>query len=130
MAHRLPTTIEAGDLKHRIQIVQPSGTQDSMGGISQDPSLWTVVRTCWASIEAWTGDSTMAAGEFVASTSHWIVIRHPRSMTPTTQMLVWWNKRTFQITAVLNPTEQTKILVLVVTEINDSSQEIATPVVT
>lgn len=129
MAHRLPRQIEAGDLRHRVQIVQPNGSQDAMGGVSQDPAQWSVVRTCWGSIEAWTGDQTLAAGQFTASTSHWIVIRHPRTAAPITAgMYVWWNTRTFLIEAVLNPNETTKLLVLVVTEINDSRQLKPTPV--
>ena len=129
MAHRLPTTITPGDLRHRIQIVVPSGSQDSMGGISQNPSQWTVGWTCWASIEAWTGSQSLAADEYISESSHWIIIRHPRTaFTPTARMYVWWNGRTFQITAVLNPTEQNKLLVLVCAEINDSQQQVATPV--
>lgn len=130
MARRLPQKIAAGDLRHRIQIVQPSGTVDSTGGVSQDPTLWTVVRTCWASIEAWNGDTSLATESFVSHTSHWVTIRHPRSVAITSGMKVWWNQRTFQVDAVLNPTEQTKLLVLVVTEINDSTQQAPTPVAT
>ena len=128
MAHRLPTAITAGELRHRIQIVAPAPSgQDSMGGVSpQDRTEWTVVRTCWASIEAWTGSATLAANQFISSASHWIVIRHPRDFTPTSQNKVWFQdftgkNRTFQIEAVLNPTEQSRMLVLVCTEINDSS---------
>jgi SPP1 family predicted phage head-tail adaptor len=128
MAHRLPTKIESGDLRHRIQIVKPSGSQDAMGGVSPDPSQWSVVRTCWASIEAWTGSQALAAGQFTSVTSHWIVMRHPVTVPITAGMYVWWNTRTFLIEAVLNPTETTKLLVLVVTEINDSAQLTATPV--
>ena len=123
---RLPTTIQAGELRHRIHIVKPTGAQDSMGGISQDPTQWVPVKTCWASIEAWSGDSSLAANSFVSTASHWIVIRNPRSIAITSQMLVWFNRRTFQINAVLNPTEQNKLLVLVCTEINDSTQEVPT----
>jgi SPP1 family predicted phage head-tail adaptor len=98
-----------------------------MGGVSQDPSQWAVVRECWASIEAWTGDSTLATEQFVSTTSHWITIRHPRTVNITARMMVWFSRRTFQVQAVLNPTEQTKLLVLVCTEINSSSQEAPTP---
>lgn len=130
MAHRLPTTITPGDLRHRIQIAVPSGAQDSMGGISQDPTKWTVGWTCWASIEAWTGGQSLGTDQFVSESSHWIIIRNTRAnFVPTAQMYVWWNGRTFQITAVLNPTEQNKLFVLVCAEINNSKQEIATPVV-
>ena len=125
MARRLPTQIKAGDLRHRIQIVQPSGTQDAMGGVSQDRSQWSVVRECWAAIEAWTGDSTLATEQFISTTSHWITIRHPRDIPITSRMQVWFGSRTFQIQAPLNPTEQTKLLVLVCVEINNSSEEAA-----
>lgn len=128
MAHKLPTNISAGDLRHRIQIAVPSGAQDSMGGVSQNPSGWTVGWTCWASIEAWTGSQSLGTDQFVSESSHWIVIRNPRAnFVPTAQMYVWWNTRTFQITAVLNPDETNKLLVLVCAEINDSKQQIPTP---
>jgi SPP1 family predicted phage head-tail adaptor len=120
MSRRLPTTIAAGDLRHQISIVKPSGSQGSMGGISQNPSQWTSVLSTWASIEAWNGDASMAAGQFVSVGSHWIVTRNPRTVTLTSQMLVRFGSRTFQINAVLNPTETTKMLVLVCSEINDS----------
>src|SRR5437764_1287072 len=91
MARRLPTEIEAGTLRHRIQIVAPTGAQDTMGGVSVDKrSQWTTLLTCWASIESWTGSATLAANQFIASASHWIVIRHPRTFVPTAQMKVWW----------------------------------------
>lgn len=123
MARRLPTNIQAGELRHRIKLVQPS-SQDSMGGVSpQDRSQWSVVRDCWAQIETWNGDSQLATGSFVATVSHWITIRHPRTTVPNTRMLVWFGNRTFQITAVLNPTEQNKLLVLSVLEVNDSIQQ-------
>ena len=129
MAHRLPTEINPGELRHRIQIAAPSGTQDSMGGVSPNTTQYTVIRTCWASIEAWTGSSTLAAGQYTSETSHWIVIRHPRDLTqmPYANCYIWWGGRTFIIEAVLNPTEQTKLLVLVCSEINDSKQIAPTP---
>jgi len=128
MARKLPSQIEAGSLRHRVQIVKPTaGQQDSMGGVSPDNrSQWTVILTCWASVEAWTGSATLAANQFISSASHWIVIRHPRTFVPTSQMKVWFRDftgkdHTFQIEAVLNPTEQNKLLVLVCTEIDDSA---------
>jgi head-tail adaptor len=127
---RLPTNIEPGSLRHRIQIAQPSGAQDTMGGVSQNPAGWSVIRTCWASIEAWTGSHDLSAGQFTSKTSHWIVIRDPRDpeQTPNAQMYVWWNGRTFLIEAVLSPDEGHKLLVMVVSEINNSQQLDATPI--
>lgn len=133
MAHRLPTEIEPGELRHRIKIAQPSQTTggvDDIGGISQDPSTWDVIRTCWASIEAWTGDANLQANQQLSTSSHWIVIRNPRVITITSKMVVWFATRTFQINAVLNPTEQNKLLVLVCEEINQSQSEAPTPAAT
>lgn len=132
MAHRLPTEIQPNELRHRIKIVKPNGTQGSMGGVSQTPSQWVVIRQCWASIEAFTGSQSLAAGQFVSVASHWIVIRNPRGASEkiVSKMYVWFNTRTFQIEAVLNPTEQTKLLVLVCTEVNESQEEVPTPVAT
>jgi hypothetical protein len=68
----------------------------------------------------------------VGTASHWIVIRHPRGACETivAKMYVWFKTRTFQVEAVLNPTEQNKLLVLVATEVNDSQQEEPTPAAT
>ena len=124
---RIPTSIAAGELRHRIQIVKASGVQDSMGGVnSQDRSQWTVVRTCWASVEAWTGSAGLNADQYLSTSSHWILLRHPRDFTPTAANKVWFKDftgkdRTFQIDAVLNPNETSRLLVLICTEVNDSS---------
>jgi SPP1 family predicted phage head-tail adaptor len=126
MARRLPQNIEPGELRHRIQIAAPAGTQDASGGVTQDPSLYTVVRTCWAQIETWSGTETMAANTFTEKTSHWITIRHPRTFLPLANMLVWFNGRTFIIQDVLNPTEQNRLLVLVCAEVNQSQSSVPT----
>jgi SPP1 family predicted phage head-tail adaptor len=125
---RLPTSISSGALRHRIQIVAPAPTaQDASGGLSpQDRSQWSVVRECWANVEAWSGEAQLAANQFVSTATHWITIRHPRDFSPTSQNKVWFQdftgrNRTFQIEAVLNPTETSKLLVLVCIEVNDSS---------
>ena len=123
----LSNKLQAGKLRHRVEIVQPSGVQDSFGGVTQDPTLWTSVLTCWASIEAQSGRDQLAANQFAAVTSHKITIRDPRSVAITNAMYVWFKKRTFQIAAVLNPDERNKMLYLMVLEINNSTEQIATP---
>lgn len=128
MARRLPTGIAVGELRHRIQIVQPTPSgQDPMGGVSADDrSQWSVVQTVWASVEAWNGDASTVANQVMSQSSHWITIRHPRVFTPTSRNKVWFRdftgkNRTFQIDATLNPTENNHLLVLVCTEVNDSN---------
>jgi SPP1 family predicted phage head-tail adaptor len=123
----LSNKLQAGKLRHRIEIVQPSGAQDTFGGISQDPALWKSVLTCWASIDAQSGRDQMAASQFMTEASYKITIRNPRDIIITKAMYVWFKKRTFQLSAILNPDERNKMLVLMVIEINNSGQEIPTP---
>ena len=124
----LTKTIRVGALRHSVQIAAPTpGAQDSMGGVSPDDrSQWTVALTTWASIDAWTGDATTTANQVLSTSTHQIVIRHPRSFTPSNRHKIWFKdftgkNRTFQIDAVLNPTETNKLLVLVCTEVNESN---------
>lgn len=63
----------AGRLRHKVDIVQISPTQDSTGG--QNLSANTVFANVWASIEALSGTEKFAAHEFVSQVSHQVVIR-------------------------------------------------------
>jgi head-tail adaptor len=136
----LSARIAAGKLRWRITIVKPTGSQDSLGGVPQDSqSLWEPVLTCWASIESLSGKDVHATDSFVEQTTHRVTIRNPRfSGNPnpsvgdpdqgiTSQMLVWFKSRTFQILAVLNPDETNKKLILMCNEINQSNQLPPTP---
>lgn len=130
MAHRLPTTIQPGEFRHRVTIAGPdpaTGGVDDIGGISTKPSSYVALRTCWASIETWSGSKSLMTNQQLSKVNQWICIRHPRTFMPTAGMLVWFQTRTFQINAVLNPTEQNKILVLEVEEINQSLSEVPSP---
>jgi head-tail adaptor len=103
-----------------------------MGGVSQNPSQWTTVLTCWASIDALSGKDVHATESFVELTTHRFEIRNPRfgagdpDQGITNQMYIWFKSRTFQIVAVLNPQEQNKKLILMCTEVNQSNQQTAT----
>ncbi len=116
----LSTRIDTGKLRHQIDIVAPTNSQDASGGISLNQN--TVVATVWASIEAITGRDQLAIAEFVSTTTHKITIRYMAGITA--RMQVWFRGRQFQIQAVLNPDERTKMLVLLVLEIADSSQQV------
>lgn len=126
---RIPRKLTAGELRHRIQLAAPTGAQDSGGSVPYGPGNFAVVWTCWGSVEAFAGGTSMAAQEFLQGSTHWITMRHPHGLiNVTSQMQVWWSGRTWQINSVVNPTEQNKMLVLVCTEINQSQQQPATPV--
>lgn len=115
--------ILAGKLRHKIDIVKPTNSQDDTGGTSLANN--TIFANCWASINALSGQEGFAASEFVSTSSHMVTIRYRPGVT--TAMQVWFKGRTFQIVAVLNPDEKTKTLILLCSEINDSAQQTPSP---
>src|SRR5258708_24859756 len=119
--------LQAGRLRHRIDIVQVSPVQDSCGGF--DLSADIIFASIWASVEALSGHETLAMASQVSTTTHQVIIRYfenPSTGLPavTAAHQVWFNGRQFQITSVLNPDERNKMLCLQCVEINDSRQQI------
>lgn len=116
--------LQKGRLRHRVQIVQPTLSQDSTGG--WNISANNVILTTWASIEALTVSEKFAAKQFASQVSHRVIIRNPRSAAPqgiTAKMQVWYNGRQFQVEGVLNPDERPDALVLICMELNDSAEQ-------
>jgi SPP1 family predicted phage head-tail adaptor len=113
------TRLQAGKLRHRIDIVAPTNAQDSTGGISKADNI--VYANVWAAIEAVTTKDTLATAEFISQSTHKVTIRYVPGVTA--RMQVWFNGRVFQIAGVMNPDERTKQLVLWCLEINDSAQQ-------
>lgn len=67
-------TIQAGRLRHKIDLAQITSVQDSMGG--SDQSLNVVYANVWAYIDALSGTEKFAAHEFVSQVSHRVIIRY------------------------------------------------------
>ena len=66
--------LQAGRLRHRIDIVKVSPIQDSTGGVNF--SQVVVFANVWASVEAMSGMETFAANTQVSASSHQIIIRY------------------------------------------------------
>lgn len=116
--------LQKGRLRHRVQIVQPTLSQDTTGGWNINSN--DLILTTWASIEALTASEKFAAKQFASQVSHRVIIRNPRSAVPqgiSAKMQVWYNGRQFQIEGVLNPDERPDALVLVCMELNDSVEQ-------
>jgi SPP1 family predicted phage head-tail adaptor len=109
----------AGRLRHRIEIINRSSSQDSTGGTNIDAG--TTFATVWASVEPLNGTDAAAAGSFVSQVSHQVVVRYLAGVN--SSMVVSFEGRFFQIVSVLNPIERKKMLVLLCKEINDSLQQ-------
>ena len=113
------TRIEAGKLRHRIQLVQPTLVQDASGGIEEDQA--SIFATVWASIEALAGRELYAAQQKVSDVTHKITIRYMTGITA--KLNVRFGNREFQIQAVENPDERTKVLNLLCLERDSSARE-------
>ena len=66
--------LQAGKLRHRVDIVKVSPLQDSTGGVNF--SQVVIFANVWASVEALSGMETSAANTQVSASSHQIVIRY------------------------------------------------------
>jgi SPP1 family predicted phage head-tail adaptor len=121
----LSNRLQAGKLRHRIQIVKASGTVDTFGGVPPDTSDWTVLHDAWAEIKTLNGRDMLVSDQFMTQVNMQLVIRFFPDVDASCR--VWFNKRTFQITAVMNPDQRTHMLILNCVEINDSKQQPVTP---
>lgn len=66
--------LQAGKLRHRIDIVIPSPFQDSTGGINLSVDI--VYANVWASVEALSGRETLVMESQASMVSHQILIRY------------------------------------------------------
>jgi SPP1 family predicted phage head-tail adaptor len=111
--------IRAGRLRQLIEIVDPGTSRDSFGGF--DASGGTSLGQVWASIEALSGRDAIAAQAFSSIGTHVVTIRWMNGVSA--NQVVKFGTRRFQIQAVLNPDERTKVLKLLCVEVNDSAQQ-------
>ena len=117
--NRNEVRIRTGDLRQRVELVQPGTTKDSYGGTT--PGGGASLGTVWAEISSLSGRDALAAQSFTSTVSHVVRIRWMPGVLAKQQ--VKFGTRTFQIVAVTNPDERTKVLKLFCTEINDSTQQ-------
>lgn len=119
--------LAVGQLRHRIELVQPYGpAQSSFGDLAL--ANYSPVLTTWASIEAVQGKDVLAANQFGDEITHKITIRYRGldQLVPLAvldKMQVWFKGRQFQIQSILNPDERNKTLFLLCVEINQSTQQ-------
>jgi SPP1 family predicted phage head-tail adaptor len=116
----MPTpTLQAGKLRHRIKIVEPTLAQDSFGGTAIDVAR--PVATVWASVETLAGREIEAAQALVGIATHKITMRWQRGIRA--KQNVWWEDRQFQIQYVDNPDGIHHVLVLICIEREDSTRQ-------
>lgn len=117
-----PSAIRAGELRHRITIVDPNVKQDTFGDTqASDASIFA--ENVPAKIETLTGRELWSAQQKVSQVTHRITIRWMRGVLA--KMNVKWfdeRDRFFQIQAVENPDGRHKRIELLCVERDDSAR--------
>lgn len=97
--------MNAGDLRHRITIQQPTVAQDSYG---EPVPTWSTFATVWAAAEPATGREYWANQQVTSELSVRFRIRHRTGITPS--MRVSWDSRLFDIENIIpDPTNRREI---------------------
>lgn len=110
-----PLAINAGELRHQVQIQQLSGGQAGDGSPMQE---WTTVLTTFAAIMTASSREVYQASQFTAQVSHVIKIRWTNNATIVGGMQVAFGSRTFKLQTVENVLERNRVLLLHCLELN------------
>jgi len=89
--------MQAGKLRHRIELQSNTPTQDSYG---EPIASWATDDTVWASIEPLSGRELLRAQEVQAEVTTRIRIRYSAYAIP--QARVKWGTRYFEIVSIIN----------------------------
>jgi len=71
--------MQAGKLRHRVQLQYPSDTRDAHGGITRS---WSTSATVWASVEPLTGRELLDAQQVESQSDTRVRIRYYQGIAP------------------------------------------------
>lgn len=106
--------MRAGQLRHRLQIQEPTETALQSGEKAQ---TWATIATVWGRIEPLSGKELWEAQQTRATISHKITVRYGASPDLLATYRVVFGVRTFGLTAVLNRDERNIELTLYAEEL-------------
>jgi SPP1 family predicted phage head-tail adaptor len=102
-----------GNLRKQISIQQEQQTSDGAGGYAL---TWVTLATVWADIDPISGNEIYTSGHLEGHVTHKITLRWRTDITITTDMIVAYNTRLFNIRAVINQDESNQYATLLVEE--------------
>lgn len=85
-----------GKLRHRIEIQQDTGSQDSTGQVIPD---WDTFAERWALVEVLAGSEPVQGEQVQASRQYKVTLRYLDGVT--SDMRILWGERTLEITSVV-----------------------------
>ncbi len=99
--------MQAGKLRHRIQIYSPVETRDANGGFVRS---WNLDEIVWGSVEALSGKELIEGAQVNSQVTHKVTIRYRAGMTTTMRLIS--RDIILNIENVINPMNTTKELVI------------------
>ncbi|KKK96550.1 hypothetical protein LCGC14_2661640 [marine sediment metagenome] len=103
--------MEAGKLRHKIDIQQFTTTKDSYG---EDIKTWASFHKTFAEIRPLRGKEYFDTQQIVPEVDNKIVIRYRSGIAPT--MRVVWGSRTYEIRSVINFDERNVMMEMLAVE--------------
>ncbi len=97
--------VEAGKLRHKIDIQQFTTAKDSYG---EDIKTWVSFHQCYASVNPLRGKEYFDTQQIVPEVDNKITTRYKSGIAPT--MRIVWGSRTYEIRSVTNPDERNIML--------------------
>lgn len=116
-----PLVINAGELRHAIDIQQPNYATAGSRGQSVTPSSWTTVRSTRAAVYTAGGRETSMASQIVSDVSHVVKIRWGSAVIKANYRVVFGG-RTFTVQYVENVLERNRVLLLYCLEVDGGGQ--------
>ncbi|WP_345993760.1 phage head closure protein [Sulfurimonas sp. HSL-1716] len=104
--------MRSGNLKHKVEIKQHTGTRDTFGGVADDDVLFATV---YVSIVPLSGKEYFVSKSVNSEVTHQIEMRFIPGVTP--DMKIVYGTREFDINSVINVREANKTLQIMATEV-------------
>lgn len=105
--------LNAGDLRHRITIQQP--TSATANAYNERTDNWSTWATVWAKVEPLEGREAWAAAQAQSEVTHKVVLRYLSGVTP--RMRIVFGSRILQIVAVKNIEERSRVVEIEAVEV-------------
>ena len=104
--------MNAGYLRHRCWIKEPTHTVDGYGGKA---TTWGTACVCWGSLEPLRGREWIESGLENSEVTGKFRMRYYDGITPA--MRLYYSDRTWEIVSVINPGERNRELELILKEL-------------
>lgn len=106
--------MQAGKLRHRVQVQAPFEDRDDIGGVRQ---VWVTMDELWCNIEPLRGKEVFEAQSIEARLSHKITLRAAQTLDPRWRLVWVAMDRAFQIYSIRDLDERHRTVEVLAMEI-------------